>query len=325
MRPPPEDVVANDGVGGSPGLRSIASLGLPGASGSSGTSRNACRSQLRRAAAASGKALTACPCASRGAGTDQPRVQRPQDASQVARQVRIDKGPTPTIKCRHRRSLMRERTGNVVRNQGFPCHSCPRNCKRRARATTPLEASGKAVTGGDPRARRPAVDSDACRAGCLGAARFARGTRIASSPHGAARVTLIDPTGLAQAAASGDAATIYICVTCQRAGMPESEPRPGAVLADATVKAAEGTGVTVRRVRCLANCSRGPSAAMRCNGSWTYIFGGLGTDCAVALIDGARLLATAADGLLPWRGRPEPLKRGLIARIPPLDFEEDCA
>jgi hypothetical protein len=119
-----------------------------------------------------------------GAGTDQPRVQRPQDASQAARQVRIDKGPTPTIKCRHRRSLMRERTGNVVRNQGFPCHSCPRNCKRRARATTPLEASGKAVTGGDPRARRPAVDSDARRAGCLGAARFARGTRIASSPLG---------------------------------------------------------------------------------------------------------------------------------------------
>src|SRR5262245_44782519 len=201
-----------------------------------------------------------------GAGTDQPTVQRAQDASQAARQVRIDKGLTPTIKCRHRRSLMRERTGNVVRNQGFQSHSCPRNCKRRARATTPLEASGKAVTGGDPRARRPAVDSDARRAGCLGAARFARGTRFASSPHGAARVTFIDPTRVAETTASSDAATVYVCITCQRAGMPESEPRPGAVLADATMKAAEGTGVTVRRVRCLANCSRGPSAAMRCNG-----------------------------------------------------------
>ena len=38
---------------------------------------------------------------------------------------------------------------------------------------------------------------------------------------------------------------------------------------------------------------------------------------------GARLLAEAADGLMPWRGRPEPLKRGLIARMPPLDFTED--
>ena len=41
------------------------------------------------------------------------------------------------------------------------------------------------------------------------------------------------------------------------------------------------------------------------------------------LIDGAHLLAEAADGLMPWRGRPEPLKRGLIARMPPLDFTED--
>ena len=83
--------------------------------------------------------------------------------------------------------------------------------------------------------------------------------------------------------------------------------------------------VIVRRVRCLANCTRGPSAAMRCAGSWTYIFGGLGLDCASALIDGARLLAGAVDGILPWRGRPEPLKRGLIARVPPIDFEEESA
>jgi predicted metal-binding protein len=61
---------------------------------------------------------------------------------------------------------------------------------------------------------------------------------------------------------------------------------------------------------------------MRSNGSWTYIFGGLDVACAPALIEGVRLLARAADGIMPWRGRPEPLKRGLIARIPPIDFEE---
>ena len=74
------------------------------------------------------------------------------------------------------------------------------------------------------------------------------------------------------------------------------------------------------RVRCLANCTRGPSAAMRCNGSWTYVFGELDVACAAALIEGARLLAGAPDGIMPWRGRPEPLKRGLIARMPPIDF-----
>jgi predicted metal-binding protein len=26
--------------------------------------------------------------------------------------------------------------------------------------------------------------------------------------------------------------------------------------------------------------------------------------------------------LMPWRGRPDALKRGLIARVPPFDFSE---
>jgi len=75
-------------------------------------------------------------------------------------------------------------------------------------------------------------------------------------------------------------------------------------------------------MRCLANCSHGPSAALRCNGSWTYVFGGLDPANAGALVAGARLLAEAADGILPWRGRPEVLKRGLIARVPPFGFQE---
>ena len=124
-------------------------------------------------------------------------------------------------------------------------------------------------------------------------------------------------------ASSDDIATVYVCITCRRADDPDVEPRPGALLADATVRAAHGSGVAVRRVRCLANCTRGPSAAVRANGSWSYIFGGLDIAAAPALIDGARLLAGAADGIMPWRGRPEPLRRGLIARVPPLDFAEE--
>ena len=115
---------------------------------------------------------------------------------------------------------------------------------------------------------------------------------------------------------------IYVCITCRRAGEPDDEPCPGALLAEATERAAAGTDVIVRRLRCLANCTRGPSAAMRCNGSWTYVFGGLDAADAGALVEGATLLAGASDGILPWRGRPEILKRGLIARVPPTDFME---
>ncbi|MFY9695908.1 MAG: DUF1636 domain-containing protein [Xanthobacteraceae bacterium] len=119
-----------------------------------------------------------------------------------------------------------------------------------------------------------------------------------------------------------DAPMVYVCITCRGAAEQNCEPRPGALLADAVERAAAGTEVTVRRLRCFANCSRGPSAAMRCNGSWTYVFGGLEEQNAGALIEGARLLANASDGILPWRGRPDILKRGLIARVPPLDFSE---
>jgi predicted metal-binding protein len=123
-------------------------------------------------------------------------------------------------------------------------------------------------------------------------------------------------------AAAVAAPIVYVCITCSRAGEADSDPRPGAILASATEQAAAGTEVEVRRLRCLANCTRGPSAAMRCNGSWTYVFGGLDATCAEALVAGARLLAGAADGILPWRGRPDILKRGLIARVPPIGFEE---
>ena len=107
--------------------------------------------------------------------------------------------------------------------------------------------------------------------------------------------------------AGADAAVIYVCVTCRHPGEPDSNPRPGEVLAAATAQAAEGSGVVVRKVRCLANCTRGLSGAVRCNGSWTYVFGGLDIGCGAALVAGARLLAGAADGIMPWRGRPEPL------------------
>jgi predicted metal-binding protein len=120
-------------------------------------------------------------------------------------------------------------------------------------------------------------------------------------------------------------ATIYVCITCRRAGDPEDGVRPGLLLARATARAAEGTGVSVRQVRCLANCDRACSAAIRRDDAWTYVFGTLEPERdATALIDGARLFARASDGIMPWRGRPEILKRGLIARVPPNDFEEEA-
>ena len=76
----------------------------------------------------------------------------------------------------------------------------------------------------------------------------------------------------------------------------------------------------MRQVACLGNCGRGLSAAIYRTGGWTYVFGGLDEASGDDLLAGARLFAAAADGFMPWRGRPEALKRGLIARIPHPDI-----
>jgi predicted metal-binding protein len=127
---------------------------------------------------------------------------------------------------------------------------------------------------------------------------------------------------------SGGRATVLVCITCRATDAVDSPaadaPRPGFLLAEATAAAAANApDVAVQRVRCLGNCSRGLSAAIRCDNTWTYVFGGLeASRDGLTLIAGARLLAGAADGIMPWQGRPEPLKRGLIARIPPRNFQE---
>jgi predicted metal-binding protein len=126
----------------------------------------------------------------------------------------------------------------------------------------------------------------------------------------------------ADSAATKAATVIYVCITCRGPNDPDLGPRPGAALAAATVRAAENTGIAVHPLRCLANCRRGCSAVLRRMDAWTYVFGHLDPAAdAYALVEGARLLAQSADGLMPWRGRPDALKRGLIARVPPLDFQ----
>jgi predicted metal-binding protein len=137
-------------------------------------------------------------------------------------------------------------------------------------------------------------------------------------------VTSADSVQPAMSEAEVDAAaTVIVCITCRRSNDPEDFPRPGLAFAAAVADAAKNTGVRVKRVRCLANCKRGLSAAVRREAAWTYIFGDLDpATAAPALIAGAQLFARASDGVMPWRGRPQPLKSGLIARVPPDDYEE---
>ncbi|WP_269929820.1 DUF1636 family protein [Aminobacter sp. HY435] len=114
--------------------------------------------------------------------------------------------------------------------------------------------------------------------------------------------------------------TILVCSSCRDETGSDAHPRAGARLAEDARLAANGKNIAVRGVECLGNCKRRLSAALIRDGAWSYVFGDLNPSSGEDLVAGAKLFATSTDGLIPWRGRPDSLKRGLIARIPPLAF-----
>ena len=115
---------------------------------------------------------------------------------------------------------------------------------------------------------------------------------------------------------------IHVCVTCRREGDDPSLPRPGARLHDWLVANAAARIVAVE---CLGNCKRACSVSLSAPRAWTYVFGDLSPGSGPDVLVAADLLAASPDGLMPWRGRPEGFKRGMVARIPPLDPIREAA
>jgi predicted metal-binding protein len=129
----------------------------------------------------------------------------------------------------------------------------------------------------------------------------------------------VDLSRQTQSETAADAArvVVFVCETCRSADQAPDAPRAGAALAETTRKLGDAE-IEVRAVACLANCKRSLSASIQSADGWSYVFGDLTADSAEDIVTGARLLAHSADGLMPWKGRPDSLKRGMIARIPPL-------
>lgn len=116
-------------------------------------------------------------------------------------------------------------------------------------------------------------------------------------------------------------ATLHVCITC-RAGQPAEGEPPGAALASALARALAlaPPGVTIRPVECLSACSQGCSVALSAPGKWTYVYGRLTAADAPAILDGAARYAASADGVVPWRERPEIFRKQSLARIPPQEL-----
>ena len=76
----------------------------------------------------------------------------------------------------------------------------------------------------------------------------------------------------------------------------------------------------VRGQACMAACKQSCTAALQGAGKHSYLFGQLAPDAVSvdALLAVAAQHAEPGDGLLAWDRRPDRLKGGLVARLPPL-------
>lgn len=117
--------------------------------------------------------------------------------------------------------------------------------------------------------------------------------------------------------------TLLVCTRCRAAGADPESPRAGAaLLAAARAAAADDCAIRVIGIACLSGCKRACAAAVMAPGKVGYVFGDLSADPegAADLLAVARAHQARADGFLPRADRPERLRAGILARLPPLDW-----
>jgi predicted metal-binding protein len=114
---------------------------------------------------------------------------------------------------------------------------------------------------------------------------------------------------------------VYVCITCKVAG-EDIEERAGArlfrvlneqnTLSDAPIELVP--------VECLSVCKRPCTVSFAAPGKWTYVYGDLPAETAAeTILEGAALYSKTSDGLIPWKQRPDALKKGVVSRVPPLN------
>ena len=115
---------------------------------------------------------------------------------------------------------------------------------------------------------------------------------------------------------------VSVCVTCKTA---DGATVVGPDMFE-SVKAAIGPSdhVQVRPVQCLSVCKRPATVAVTSADGYTFLFGDLQTDSGTAaLVSFVKSYQNSAYGLVPWRERPDVLRKGMVARVPPMRWSPD--
>jgi predicted metal-binding protein len=115
---------------------------------------------------------------------------------------------------------------------------------------------------------------------------------------------------------------VSVCITCKTADS-------GAVVGPdmlRSIKAAIGPSdhVQVRPVQCLSVCKRPATVAVTSADGYTFLFGDLQTESGTAaLVSFVKSYQNADYGLVPWRERADVLRKGMVARVPPMRWSPD--
>lgn len=147
-----------------------------------------------------------------------------------------------------------------------------------------------------------------------------------------ASATAPDPCGVSAVGQSNRATTpvseiteVIVCTTCRPAGASREVPAAGAALLEAVqiaqLQDEQGAfdNVRVRGMECLSSCSHACTVAFQAPGKNTYLFGDLMPDEETAqhVLLCAALHASTSDGALLRNDRPERLRKGILAKLPP--------
>jgi predicted metal-binding protein len=123
---------------------------------------------------------------------------------------------------------------------------------------------------------------------------------------------------------------IFVCTTC--ASKWENGKRVGESGGEMLFNRLQDYNVTcnptenkdvellIEPVECMSACSRYCVISFAYPGKYTYLFGDVPSQVTpeelAAIFDCAKKYQVHSQGLLPWSERPEPLKKGILAKIP---------
>lgn len=120
--------------------------------------------------------------------------------------------------------------------------------------------------------------------------------------------------------------TMFVCTTC--ASLWENGKRIGESGGEKLFKQLQQEhhnwelqeNFAIVPVKCMSACNRSCTISFASPGKSTYLFGDISSDLSqqeiAGVFDCASKYYTQSQGLLPWAERSEPLKKGILAKIP---------